>query len=112
MPPYGTNGWPVAIQPGDQVELVTAADTSAGTLVKSVSVALSRTAASTRGIVGINSTNQSAQIAIAAQDQDANYLPAVSLIVPAGASLAFTAVGILRVQFLAAPSSGSFWIIG
>jgi hypothetical protein len=114
MPAYGSAGWPKALNVGDNVQLITAADATAANVTNTAPVAIAPSPISgQRTLTIVNTTNQQAQGKIAASDALANYESAPGFAISAGASLTYNlGASLLIFNFATAPSSGLLTVIG
>lgn len=112
MPALGAAGWPKALNPGDVIQVVTAADTAASNVTSSVAVTPVPAAdGASRAQTFINATNQDATINTC--DTFNGTYRSTGYVVPAGNSLPFNCIGpFINVSFASAPSSGYLAIAG
>jgi hypothetical protein len=115
MPAYGaTPDQGVTLAPGNQIQLINAADATAGNVTTTIAVALGPTAGFTPTLTIINTTGQTATVAVAAQDTNAAaYQPLTdgdttnAITVATGKAISFTcAAPFLLCTFASAPTTG------
>lgn len=112
MPAFGAAGWPKALNPGDVVQVITATDTAAGNVTKSVPVTPVQAADGVgRALNFINATNQTATINVC--DTATGTFQSTGYTVNGGAALPFNCIGpFVNVSFAVAPTSGYLAIAG
>lgn len=118
---YGATGVKTsALNVGDNIQLVTAADTAAGNLKASQAVAITQGCGGSveDGLTIYNATNQTATIQVATSDTNASYMALTNgntsqaITCASGAASFFSFNGpLLRVSFAAAPTSGTLTIV-
>ncbi len=114
MPAYGTNTVQ-ALYKGSNIQLITAADATAGNVTTTQAVAIGpEPGAAARTIVVVNSTNQQATLKAASADTGSNAYQSLSgAIIPAGTALPYNlSGGYVLANFSVAPSSGTLVIEG
>jgi hypothetical protein len=114
MPAYGAAGYPKALNVGDTIQLINAADATAGNVSNTSPLTISPSPMSgQRTITILNTTNQQAQGQLAAVDTTASYENTSGFTIAAGASLTYNlGVCFLRFNFSSSPSSGLLTVIG
>jgi hypothetical protein len=119
MPAYGAAGYPKTLNPGDVIQLVNAADATAGTLTATVPLAILQggASASTPQVTVVNTTGQTATAQVATSDAAANYQPLTNadtnnaITIASGKAAVFSCSGpFLRFTFASAPTTGLFTI--
>ena len=114
MPAYGPAGTATLIAPGETQPLINAADATAGNVTTTNAIGLGPTAGFNPTLTLVNSTNQTATVAVAALDTASSaYQPLTNadgnnaITCPASKAITFTcAAPFLLCTFASAPTSG------